>query len=101
MGLVGGLCQTARGASPLPPVRTQNGTPSAVRRSAQFGGVTLVGCSTGAHLHCEVRKNDQALNPFPFIRESRADVFQQARNGRGKELLAQYRQGLQKGTARR
>ena len=59
------------------------------------------GRSTGAHLHFEVRKNDQALNPFPFIRESRADVFQQARNGRGKELLAQYRQGLQKGTARR
>jgi len=59
------------------------------------------GRSTGAHLHFEVRKNDQALNPFPFIRESRADVFQQARNGRGKDLLAQYRQGLQKGTARR
>lgn len=59
------------------------------------------GRSTGAHLHFEVRKNEQALNPFPFIRESRAEVFQQARNGRGKELLAQYRQSLQKGTARR
>jgi murein DD-endopeptidase MepM/ murein hydrolase activator NlpD len=59
------------------------------------------GRSTGAHLHFEVRKNDQALNPFPFIRESRSEVFQQARNGRGQELLTQYRQSLQKASARR
>jgi murein DD-endopeptidase MepM/ murein hydrolase activator NlpD len=49
------------------------------------------GRSTGPHLHFEVRKGDQALNPYPFVKDTRMEVMQAARNGKGKELLAEWR----------
>jgi murein DD-endopeptidase MepM/ murein hydrolase activator NlpD len=49
------------------------------------------GKSTGPHLHFEVRRNDVALNPFPFIRETRQEAFEQAQNGRGDQLLRDWR----------
>lgn len=49
------------------------------------------GRSTGPHLHFEVRKGDAALNPYPFVKDTRAEVIQQARSGRGQELLSQWK----------
>ncbi len=49
------------------------------------------GRSTGPHLHFEVRRNDVALNPFPFIRETRQEAYEQARNGRTEQLLRDWR----------
>ncbi|MFZ2587361.1 MAG: M23 family metallopeptidase [Alphaproteobacteria bacterium] len=51
------------------------------------------GRSTGSHLHFEIRKDGQALNPYPFIKDTRLDVMQMARNGKGKELMAGMRGG--------
>jgi murein DD-endopeptidase MepM/ murein hydrolase activator NlpD len=49
------------------------------------------GKSTGPHLHFEVRRNDVALNPFPFVRDTRQEAFEQAQNGRGEQLLRDWR----------
>lgn len=49
------------------------------------------GRSTGPHLHFEVRKGDQALNPYPFVKDTRMEVMQAARNGKGNDLLAEWR----------
>ena len=49
------------------------------------------GRSTGPHLHFEIHRNKTALNPFPFIRETRQQVYEQARAGRGEELLRGWR----------
>ncbi len=51
------------------------------------------GKSTGPHLHFEVHKDDVPLNPYPFVKDTRLDVMQMARNGRGKELLSQSKKG--------
>jgi murein DD-endopeptidase MepM/ murein hydrolase activator NlpD len=42
-----------------------------VRRGERVGLVGSTGRSTGPHLHYEVRKNDQALNPLEYILDAR------------------------------
>ncbi len=49
------------------------------------------GRSTGPHLHFEIRRNDVALNPFPFVRGTRSEALQQAQSGRGQQLLRDWK----------
>ena len=55
-----------------------------VRAGDVIGAIGNSGRSTGPHLHFEVRVNDQAVNPRPFL-EANRNVFQKtARAERGR-----------------
>lgn len=53
----------------------------AVAAGATLGGLGSSGRSTGPHLHFEVRINDRAVNPRPFV-EAASDVLKEARGSR-------------------
>lgn len=52
-----------------------------VEAGATLGGLGSTGRSTGPHLHFEVRINDRAINPRPFL-EAAANVLKEARGAR-------------------
>lgn len=64
----------------------------AVAAGDLIGLMGSTGRSTGPHLHFEISKGNQKLDPYPFIKGSRKYVTKLARNGRGEELLAQWKE---------
>lgn len=52
----------------------------AVEAGEVIGAIGSTGRSTGPHLHFEVRINDRAVNPIPFL-EKAPDVLKEARAG--------------------
>jgi murein DD-endopeptidase MepM/ murein hydrolase activator NlpD len=52
-----------------------------VAAGATLGGLGSTGRSTGPHLHFEVRINDRAVNPRPFL-ETAPDVLKEVRRSR-------------------
>jgi len=52
-----------------------------VKAGARLGGLGSTGRSTGPHLHFEVRFNERAINPRPFLETAR-DVLKEVRASR-------------------
>lgn len=52
-----------------------------IAAGATLGGLGSTGRSTGPHLHFEVRINDRAVNPRPFL-ETASDVLKEVRSRR-------------------
>ncbi len=58
-----------------------------VKAGATLGGLGSTGRSTGPHLHFEVRINDRAINPRPFL-ETAPDVLKEVRSSRAERTPA-------------
>ena len=58
-----------------------------IKAGEVIGAIGSSGRSTGPHLHFEVRVNDQAVNPRPFL-EANRNVFQETRRNAGGRAAA-------------
>ncbi len=65
-----------------------------VQAGALVGLMGSTGRSTGPHLHFEVLKNDEKIDPYPFVRETRQYAKQLGREGKGESLVAAWKETL-------